>query len=160
MSNDDNFKIGEVDIRPMTQNDIRIVSIMEMEIFTDPWPENIFQELIDDPEVFPLIAAWRREVIGYAVYAIAYGEAQLANIAVAPKYRGKSIAKKLLKCILEFAARAGCENIFLDVRPSNDAAIGLYKAFGFMELYIRQDYYTSPAENALVMVKNLREEAD
>jgi hypothetical protein len=29
-----------------------------------------------------------------------------------------------------------------------------------MELYIRQDYYTSPAENALVMVKNLREEAD
>jgi ribosomal-protein-alanine N-acetyltransferase len=153
-----NFNIEKVIIRSMAVADINRVAEMEREIFSDPWPRRVFQQFLVDPEAFLLVAEWSGIIIGYAMHSIAYGEAQLANIAVDEKFRGKSIAKKLLNCILDGVEKAGCDYIFLDVRRSNNSAIGFYRAFGFTELYYRREYYTSPVEDALVMVKNIREE--
>ncbi|MEW5925506.1 MAG: ribosomal protein S18-alanine N-acetyltransferase [Candidatus Zixiibacteriota bacterium] len=145
-------------IRPMTAADVSKIVMMEMEVFTDPWPKAAFTEELDRPNRGILIAESNGVITGYAAYIVAFGEAHLTNIAVAPPYRGKNIAKILLNCILGIAREAECENIFLDVRPSNKPAIELYKKFGFYDLYVRPNYYHSPAENAIVMVKNLREE--
>lgn len=145
-------------IRPMTAADVNEIVLMEIEVFTDPWPRAAFTEELDRQGRGVLIAESNGIITGYAAYIVGFGEAHLTNIAVAPAYRGKNIAKLLLNCIFGIAREAECENIFLDVRPSNKPAIELYRKFGFFELYVRPNYYHSPAENALVMVKNLREE--
>ena len=145
-------------IRPMKEADVTKIALLEIEIFTDPWPEAAFSEELDRPDRGVLVAESDGIIIGYASYIAAFGEAHLTNIAVVPAYRGKNIAKLLLNSIFGIAREAECENIFLDVRPSNRAAISLYKKFGFLELYERPNYYHSPVEDALVMVKNLREE--
>jgi len=45
----------------------------------------------------------------------------------------------------------------LEVRESNTPAINLYKSYDFKLLSKRKDYYTNPREDALVLVKNLKE---
>ena len=145
-------------IRPMTAADVVKIALLEIEIFSDPWPEAAFAEELNRRGRGLIVAESDGIITGYAAYIAAFGEAHLTNIAVVPSYRGKNIAKLLLNSILGIAREAECENIFLDVRPTNKAAIGLYKRFGFHELYQRPNYYHSPVEDALVMVKNLREE--
>ena len=142
-------------IRPMTVSDIDRVVLLEQQLFTDPWPKLAFEQDADSENIGFLIAEIDGAICGYAGYMLFLGGAHLINIAVASEYRGKSIAKILLNHILEIAKTAGCVNIFLDVRPSNEAAIGLYRKYGFYELFKRPNYYYSPVEDALVMVKNL-----
>ena len=142
----------------MRRDDITTIVLLEAQIFPDPWPEAAFIEELNRENRGVIIAETNGAIAGYAAYIIIYGEAHLTNIAVAPEYRGKSIAKKLLNYILNVAKKADCEYIFLDVRQSNKAAISLYEKFGFIKLYRRPNYYHSPVEDALVMVKNLREE--
>jgi len=149
----------KVILRPMKASDLNTVVLLEQMIFTDAWPKSAFVDyLSNDPGIGLIIAESQGMTTGYASYVIATGEAHLTNIAVVPEYRGKSIAKLLINRILEIAINAGCEYIYLDVRQSNSVAIELYKKFGFNELYLKAGYYQSPVEDAIVMVKTLREE--
>lgn len=156
MSNEKS-KPEDYDVRPMKLSDLTAVTMMEIEIFPDPWPGGTFVDWMELPEGEILVVEKDKIIIAYAVYSITMGEAHLANIAVAPEFRGKSIAKSLLSDILKTAKENKCEYIFLDVRPSNSAAIRLYKKFGFYELYRNAGYYKTPTEDSLVMVKNLQE---
>jgi len=145
-------------IRRMTASDLDAVTLLEQRVFPDPWPRLAFEQDLEEDNRGVLLAELNGRLCGYASYMAAVGEAHLTNIAVAPEFRGKSIAKILLNRILEVAKNADCEYIFLDVRPSNEAAISLYKKYGFYELYRRPEYYRTPVEDALVMVKTLRDE--
>ena len=151
-------KVENLEIRPMTAADVGKIALLETEIFPDPWPEAAFATELNQPDRGVLIAESDGLIMGYAAYITTFGEAHLTNIAVVPAYRGKNIAKLLLNSILRIAREAECEYIFLDVRPSNTAAIELYRKYGFQDLYRRPNYYHKPIEDASVMVKNLREE--
>jgi ribosomal-protein-alanine N-acetyltransferase len=149
---------GKLKIRAMARSDVSRIALLETEIFPDPWPESAFIEELGKDHRGVIVADIDGAITGYASYIITYGEAHLTNMAVTPKYRGKSIAKNLLNAILDIAKKADCEYVFLDVRPTNSVAISLYRKFGFYELYRRPNYYRNPAEDALVMVKNLDRE--
>ena len=157
MNNDRTIKINPV-IRLMEKEDIDILTSLEMEIFSDPWPAEAFIDgLVDADHVF-LVVEIERQVAGYGSYYIEMGEGRLTNIAITPEFRRKSVAKKLLEHILGVVKKARCKYIFLDVRPTNEAAISLYSSYGFYEAYRRPEYYSDPTEDALVMVKNLDDE--
>src|SRR5215471_17813349 len=68
------------------------------------------------------------------------GECELLNLAVPPEWRRRGVARALVAALLE-AFRG---DVFLEVRPSNDAARTLYRSMGFEELMLRPDYYESP----------------
>ncbi len=147
--------VADLTIRPMIRSDIAPIVLLETRIFPDPWPMAAFEEELGQDNRGVIVAEINNMLAGYAGYIIAAGEAQLTNIGVAPEFRGKSVAKNLLNSILEIGRKTGCDYIFLDVRPSNKAAINLYVKSGFMELYRRPNYYRIPPEDAIVMVKNL-----
>ena len=63
------------------------------------------------------------------------------NIYVEKSYRNKNIASKLMDKLIEFAIDNKCINITLEVDESNDAAINLYKKYGFIIATIRKKYY-------------------
>ena len=51
-----------------------------------------------------------------------------------------------------------CDNTsWLEVRPSNTAAIALYESFGFTERGRRHNYYDLPKEDALILTRDFEE---
>lgn len=111
----------------------------------------------------PQAAQW--EVAGYLEYDLfvaapgariggflvartpAPGECEILNLAVAPDCRRQGVGRALLGALMEGFRGA----LYLEVRPSNEAARCFYKSFGFKEIAVRPDYYHDPPEEAIVM---------
>ncbi|MCM1530526.1 MAG: ribosomal protein S18-alanine N-acetyltransferase [Alistipes sp.] len=81
-------------------------------------------------------------------------ESDVAVVAVRPDMRRLGIGKLLMNAF-EQALPEATETIFLDVRESNAPAIGLYEGHGYERVGLRRNYYREPAENAVIMKKNL-----
>lgn len=141
--------------RDMLVSDLTRVVQLERAIFVDPWPRSAFEDQFGDGKWHSLVGETEGRVISYACFLIAAEECHLANIAVDPHYRRKSVAKQLLNRILGIAVDSGCKLILLEVRASNEPAIAFYRRVGFEDLYIRPNYYHNPTESALVMIRHL-----
>ena len=63
------------------------------------------------------------------------------------------IGGKLLEKLYEEAEVLECREFLLEVRESNEAAIGLYTRQGFVKEGIRKNFYEQPVENAVIMWK-------
>lgn len=135
----------------MTPGDVPAVIAMEQQLFTDPWPESVFLEDIKSSYSHPVVAELSGHLAGYAILWVGADEGNLTNIAVGQKFQRKSIAKRLLSFILNLATEMELRQIFLEVRPSNTAAIRLYEKYFFTRLEIRKNYYNNPAEDCVVM---------
>ena len=95
-----------------------------------------------------LLAASKDRPAGFAVARLtAPDELEILNVAVDPPFRRRGVARTLIQYLL--AQHRG--TVYLEVRQSNDAARKLYQSLGFEAIAVRQDYYTSPVESAIVM---------
>lgn len=78
-------------------------------------------------------------------------EGHITNVAVHPDYRQKNIGEGLLTVLIAATRDLGATCYTLEVRPSNHAAISLYKKLGFKECGFRKNYYEDNNEDALIM---------
>lgn len=88
-----------------------------------------------DIDALPLIAELNGQSVGIAWGFIHKPNFQVAHIYqmwVSPELRGRGIAKLLLLKIKEWALGRGCNLMALGVTTSNEAAVNLYKLFGFV----------------------------
>jgi ribosomal-protein-alanine N-acetyltransferase len=81
----------------------------------------------------------------------------LLRIAVAPQWRRRGVASKLLDTCFSLAHKNGAESAILEVRPSNKPAISLYHKLGFHLVERRKNYYTETREDALIFKKKVKE---
>lgn len=144
-----------ITLRELRRDDLDAVAALERLVFPDPWPRQAFEEQLASPDWGGLVAMAGSEIVAYACYLIVAQESHLANIAVAPAWRRKSVANRLMQRILDLITERQCEMLLLEVRISNAAAIAFYQKFGFEPLYRRRNYYRRPVEDAQVMVKYL-----
>ncbi len=93
----------------------------------------------------------RGAVVGFAVYWLAAGEAELLNIAVAAEARRRGIAQRLVAELVSSARAVGAEWVLLEVRRGNEAARSLYARLGFVENGVRPGYYGPDGEDAVLM---------
>jgi len=84
---------------------------------------------------------------------IAVEEAHLLNFAVSADWQNQGIGRAFLAHMVEVSRAAGCQIIYLEVRPSNVAARHLYRKAGFQQIAIRPEYYPALAgrEDALFL---------
>ena len=151
----------ELTIRSLTRDDLRKIVKLERATFPDPWPRSAFEDILNETGWHSLVAqAADGEIAGYACYLIVGPESHLANIAVAPHFRRKSVAKRLLDNILMAVGESDCEYLLLEVRPSNSEARAFYEKQGFAFLYKRPNYYSRPVEDAIVLVRYLKPNGD
>lgn len=70
------------------------------------------------------------------VAMIPYGESsfELAKMAVAPEARGRGLGGKLMEACVEFARTKRASTIILESHTRQEAAISLYRKFGFKEI--------------------------
>ena len=141
-----------VRIRPARAGDILSVGLIERESFADPWGSREFTSALEAAQTIFLIAENDDGVVeGYVIAMAVADEAEVLNLAVRPALRGRGIGGKLLDAALAEVNSRGAEQIYLEVRESNEAARKLYAARGFGEVARRAKYYRHPVEDALVL---------
>ena len=91
-------------------------------------------------------------IVGYAILWCILDQGELTNIAIVPARRGEGLGKALLLQVLGVARERGVQQLFLEVRASNEVAIDLYLRQGFEEVGVRRNYYGHPPEDAKVML--------
>jgi len=69
--------------------------------------------------------------------------------------RRLGIGEQVLRQVIEQVKFKGARWITLEVRPSNAAALKLYKKLGFKMMGIRKGYYSNPPEDAFVLALHL-----
>lgn len=146
----------EAHIRPMRHEDLAHVSDIERRSYDFPWSHGVFRDC--------LLAGYQSivierdgEVAGYGILSVAAGEAHILNLCVEPKFRALGYGERLLDEMLFRARTASVREIFLEVRPSNENALALYKKKGFYQVANRPEYYQAREgrEDAAVLAKKL-----
>ena len=143
--------MGEIVIRKMQPEDLAEVCKIEKDNFSLPWSEKSFLESMEREDTVFLVALEDEKVVGYiGCYCIA-GAGEITNVAVKASHRRKGIGGKLLQKLYEEGVALDTREYFLEVRESNEAAIGLYLRQGFVKEGIRKNFYEKPVENAVIM---------
>lgn len=106
-------------------------------------------------------------VVGYIMPRIEWGfsnikqlpilvkKGHVVSIAVLEKYRNKGIGTALLQASLKAMKEIyGAEEVYLEVRISNEPAINLYRKLGFKEVKVLKHYYAD-GEDAYLMASPL-----
>ena len=145
---------------PMVEGDLDEVLAIERAVYTHPWTRANFAD--------SLRAAYRcftyrlgNELIGYFVMMVAVGEAHLLNLSIGAGKQRKGYGAALLSEVLRVGRERQARHVFLEVRPSNAAALALYDGFEFKRVAVRRGYYpgngASPEgrEDALVLTLDL-----
>ena len=143
-------------IRPMLEEDVARVIAIENEVYDFPWTSGIFNDCMQVG-----YSCWvfqeNGEVVAYGVMSVAALEAHILTIVVQPNKQGCGLGNMLLMHLLQIAKRQRAETVFLEVRPSNTAAIALYEKSGFKTIGHRPNYYPAHQgrEDAIVMSLDL-----
>ncbi|MEO8587538.1 MAG: ribosomal protein S18-alanine N-acetyltransferase [Acidobacteriota bacterium] len=141
-------------LRDARHVDLDAVASLERLSFPIPWKREYFEIEVGAPWRFNRVARSGGALVGYVFCAFAGGEVHVNKIAVAPDVRRQGVASALMNEVLLFAARVDAEEIFLEVRFSNQPARTFYAGLGFTEAGRRGRYYLD-GEDALVMVLKL-----
>ncbi len=145
-----------LNIRPMEKADIDAVMAIELSVYTYPWTNRIMADCMrvgyhcSIGEVDGVLAS-------YCIMSTGAGEAHILNLCVAEEFQRRGLGQLLLTNMLDEAKEEGIEDIFLEVRPSNVAAIELYERLGFNQMGTRKDYYPAKngREDAVILALNL-----
>jgi ribosomal-protein-alanine N-acetyltransferase len=97
------------------------------------------------------------EVAGYSFVWSVEDELHLLNFAVRPERQGRGLGRAFLRALIAEGRRAGFGLFTLEVRESNEPALGLYRSEGMVVLLKRRGYYQDTWEDALVMALPLQD---
>lgn len=125
--------------------------------FHEPWTPRAFADLLTMPGAAGLLALADGEPIGLVLWQIAADEAEVLTICTLPGRRRAGAGRHLLAAAIGAMQAAGVRRLFLEVAVDNDAAIGLYRAFGFTDEGRRPRYYQGPngAVDALILGRDV-----
>lgn len=146
-------------IRSATAADLDALVRLEDACFTtDRISRRSFRHLLTHGHMSCLLAEVEGTPAGYALvlYRGTTSLARLYSIAVDPAYRGLGLARLLLATAEDAARAEGCAVMRLEVRPDNAGAVALYRADGYREFAVYQQYYEDLSD-ALRMQKALVE---
>jgi len=138
-------------IRPARPADPPALALIERRCFSDPWTAEAFGTVLRTPHVHLLVAEDAGSIVAYFVGRAVAGEGEILNLAVAPDLRRHGFGAALLDHGLGVLRTAGAQEVFLEVRAGNDAAVALYRRAGFRQVGRRARYYSRPVEDALVL---------
>lgn len=143
----------EVIIKPLTEEYVDQVCVLEEEAFSMPWHKESFLEMIANENACYLVALVGEEVVASCGLRHIVGEGEITNVVTKNTMRGKGIGRQILLRLLEEGAKLGAEAFTLEVRVSNAPAIHLYESLGFVSEGVRKNFYEEPTEDALIMWK-------
>jgi len=140
------YKISLLDINDLEE-------AYEIEVLTNPSPWSIdnFKSYFEVGH-HGLVCKEDNKMLGFLIFSPIKPEAHLLSIAVIETQQYKGIGSLLLKSMVSQCKAMGINQVFLEVRASNEKAIGFYQKYGFKKDAIRENYYSGDIpEDALLM---------
>jgi ribosomal-protein-alanine N-acetyltransferase len=139
---------------PMTMDDVDEVHALECSVFPHPWSRANFSDSLQAGYDAWLLRDPKGDLAGYFLLMYALDEAHLLDVAVAGGRQGTGLGRHLLDTLCARAKEMGAESVLLEVRPSNERALAVYRRYGFAEIGRRKGYYPAhegKREDAIVM---------
>jgi ribosomal-protein-alanine N-acetyltransferase len=120
------------------------------------WSDGEIEQMLSDRRVLAHRATAGRTLCGFILSRIVIDEAEILSVAVAPSYRRKGLARRLLDLHLRRLAGVGARTVFLEVDEGNAPALRLYRRAGFREIGRRPGYYQhNDGAAALILRRDL-----
>ncbi len=139
-------------VREMQAADVPEIAAIENETYAFPWGQGIFLDCLRASYYCQVLV--RDDLIaGYCIMAVGVEEAHILNLCIRSSLRRLGYGRLLLNELMHYAHDIDAEYVFLEVRPSNEAALCLYENIGFVRIGTRKAYYRSAGgrENAIVL---------
>ena len=138
-------------ITELTEAYVPAVASLEKSAFSEPWSEASIRGELENPWAIWLLAVEGGALAGYL--GVQYGPdgGNVVTVATDPALRGRGAAKALFSAMEDRLREKGLAWLTLEVRPSNEAALGLYTALGFQTVGRRPRFYRKPTEDALLL---------
>ncbi len=142
---------AEIEIREMTEEDVKNILEIEQDVFPDPWTYEVFYTHFLSDSCITVVAVLSGAVVGYLIGCQEDSKFHLRNIAVSRMHWRKGFGTKLLSYLLErIKENPGIHSCYLEHRVKNESAFELYKSLGFTFKGIKKDYYKK-GEDAVIM---------
>lgn len=142
----------------MRSEDVDAVASIERNTYDFPWSPGIFADCVRVGYDCKLLEC-ATHLAGYGIMSTAAGECHILNVCVASDFQGQGLGRILVYHMIDIAENVRARRVYLEVRPSNRAALRLYESIGFNQIGLRKGYYRArpPAgdlfgrEDAMVM---------
>ena len=140
-----------IEIRVLELGDLSAIEAIEQKAYPTPWSRSMFASELAKPTSICLGAFEGRELVGYVINSRYVDAWHVMNVAVDPDHQRRGVATALLERLFVLTRDDERRGYTLEVRVSNEDAIGLYEKLGFEPRGIRRGYYTDNREDALIM---------
>ena len=166
--------------RNIKESDLNQISMIENDAFPDLFPQTQFQKEIKKAHSTILVSelneyhpkyqrlmpenkkvqyrngytGWvkgNKFLTGFILYRELFDGIHIISIGVRREYTKIKIGTLLLSECISRVIDKSFDKIILEVRPSNKAAINLYKNFGFEIIGEKKKFYSDNHEDALIM---------
>lgn len=128
------------------------------------WSADIYRRMLSpDPESnlarSLIVAVMMGQVVGFVVgsslRSVSPPDFEIESLAVHASFRRLGIGQVLLEALVKQATTEGATELRLELRCSNQKALRLYARAQFAAVGIREDYYSDPIEDAILMARTL-----
>ncbi len=136
---------------PLGPGDLEAVVALERAMFPAPWTREQYAYGLAHGVLALCGITSGGRLLAYCSWYRVVDEAEIVNIAVSPGNRRCGLGRRLLRSVLQSAVKKGINQVFLEVRESNLAAVNLYASLGFRQTGRRRKYYPDTGEDALTM---------
>jgi [ribosomal protein S18]-alanine N-acetyltransferase len=146
-------------IRPIEPSHIADLIRIAEETNLSPWSaQNYLDELKNGNAIMLCLIAEDNSTVGFVVGRFVPGgeieivtDAEIYNIAITENEQRKGFGQQLFEGFVKACRERQAENIWLEVRESNNKAIDFYEKNGFERVQMRPSFYENPREHAILM---------
>lgn len=126
---------------------------LESAVCAHPWAVAVYAQTLASESERVQVLQQAEQWLAVLVSEQILDELHIHNIFVPLAAQRRGHARALLQAALTEAKAAGASRCLLEVRAGNAAAIGLYRALGFVDCGVRKGYYRHEhgREDALLM---------
>lgn len=143
----------DIVITKFAEKHIHKLAEIEAKLFSQPWSEKSFADLLAHDYCHYLVAEKDGEAIGFIGMTVSFGEGEIDKVMVDPDDQRQGVADALMDALFQLGEGLGVQAYTLEVRVSNAPAIRLYEKHGFLSEGVRPGFYEKPKEDALILWK-------
>jgi [ribosomal protein S18]-alanine N-acetyltransferase len=143
------FARSEPVLQEAGPRDAAAFAVLHAASFQRGWSEDELERVLMDRQVVAHRAVSGKELTGFILSRMAAGEAEILSVAVAARWRGHGLARRLLSLHLRRLAGLAVSTVFLEVEQGNEPALRLYARSGFRQVGSRPGYYPDKSGGVL-----------
>ena len=143
------FARGEPVLSEVSARDAPAIARLHGASFHRGWSDGEIERMLIERDMLGHRAMSGPSLAGFILSDRVLEEAEILSVAVAPSWRGRGLARRLLDLHLRRLAGLGTRAVFLEVEDGNMPALRLYQRAGFHEVGRREGYYRDPAGKAV-----------